>query len=115
MPSPQLDLSRRLSAAHLEALRRGSAISDEVIAARGYRTIADRTELAALGFAPSQQRVPGLGALMEGLAVDYQAECPELETGDLTALVVRALLRCAAAIGDGCDAGDGDDGKKEIS
>ena len=36
-----LDLTQRLSRAHLEMLRRGSAISDEVIAARGYRTTTD--------------------------------------------------------------------------
>ena len=53
-------LSQRLSRAHLEMLRRGSAISDEVIAARGYRTVTDPADLAALGFSPSQQRVPGL-------------------------------------------------------
>jgi len=55
-----LEPTPRLSAAHLEMLRRGSGISDEVIAARGYRTITDSKELAALGFAPPQCRVPGL-------------------------------------------------------
>jgi hypothetical protein len=59
------------------------------------------------------QGVTGLAVLMEGLAVGYQAERPELETGDLTALVVRALLRCAAA-SDTSDAGDACDTKKEI-
>ena len=34
------------------------------------------------------QRVTGLAALIEALAVAYQAERPDLEMGDLTALVV---------------------------
>lgn len=41
-------------------LRQASGISDEVIAARGYRTVTDEAELAALGFAPRQRRTPGL-------------------------------------------------------
>ena len=45
---------------HLQTLRDGSGISDEVIAARGYRTVTDSNELSALGFAPAQCRVPGL-------------------------------------------------------
>jgi Domain of unknown function (DUF3854) len=49
----------RLSAAHLQMLREGSAIAVEVIRARGYRTIADGSELRALGFDPPQCR-PGL-------------------------------------------------------
>jgi len=53
-------LSQRLSRPHLEMLRRGSGISDAVIAARGYRTVTDPKELAALGFMPQQRRVPGL-------------------------------------------------------
>jgi hypothetical protein len=55
-----VELTHRLSPAHLEMLRRGSGISDEVIAARGYRTIIDRADLPALGFKPAQCRVPGL-------------------------------------------------------
>jgi hypothetical protein len=55
-----IELTQRLSATHLEMLRRGSRISDEVIAARGYRTVSDPNELAGLGFTPRQRRVPGL-------------------------------------------------------
>jgi hypothetical protein len=55
----RLELSRRLSAAHLEVLRDGSAIADEVILARGYRTIRDPAELRALGF-DTRQCLPGL-------------------------------------------------------
>lgn len=49
-----------LSDKHLAMLRDGSGISLEVIQARGYRTVTDPKELAALGFAPGQCRVPGL-------------------------------------------------------
>jgi len=49
-----------LSPHHLAALKDESAISDDVIAARGYATVTDKNELTHLGFAPSQCRVPGL-------------------------------------------------------
>ena len=41
-------------------LREESGISDDAIAARGYRTITDEADLITLGFAPGQRRVPGL-------------------------------------------------------
>lgn len=44
---------------HLETLK-ASAISDDVIRERGYKTIVDSTDLRTLGFAASQDRVPGL-------------------------------------------------------
>lgn len=44
---------------HAESLRQ-SAITEAVIAARGYRTVTDANELTRLGFAPAQRRVPGL-------------------------------------------------------
>ena len=50
----------KLSPEHLSMLREGSAISDEVIAARGYRTILEGNELRELGFAREQCRAPGL-------------------------------------------------------
>jgi Domain of unknown function (DUF3854) len=50
----------KLSNEHLQMLDKGSGISEEVILARGYRTVTDTRELAALGFAPAQQRTPGL-------------------------------------------------------
>lgn len=49
-----------LSPAHLGMLRSGSGISDDVILARGYRTVTDPDELEVLGFAPAQRKVPGL-------------------------------------------------------
>ena len=45
---------------HYALLHDGSGIGDEVIAARGYRTITTAAELEALGFAPVQRRPPGL-------------------------------------------------------
>ena len=48
-----------LSQKHLDMLR-ASAINDDVIQGRGYRTITDAKELKALGFAQSQCRAPGL-------------------------------------------------------
>lgn len=41
-------------------LREESGISDEVITARGYRTITDEKELIPLGFSTVQRRTPGL-------------------------------------------------------
>ena len=49
-----------LSPKHLCMLKEESAISDEIIEARGYRTITSKDELEELGFARSQCHVPGL-------------------------------------------------------
>ena len=49
-----------LSPHHLNMLREESGITEEIIAARGYRTITQETELVRLGFAAAQRRVPGL-------------------------------------------------------
>jgi len=51
--------SGTLSAAH-RAMLKESGISDEVIRERGYRTITDKAELLALGFAEYQALVPCL-------------------------------------------------------
>lgn len=53
-------MNARLSERHLKMLREESGISDEVIAARGYRTVTDEKELIPLGFATAQRRAPGL-------------------------------------------------------
>jgi hypothetical protein len=53
--NPMLNLSQQ----HLDMLH-ASAISDDVIRARGYKTISDCNELKQLGFSSSQCRVPGL-------------------------------------------------------
>jgi len=59
LPVRDLTLTGRLSERHLRMLREESAISDAVIAARGYRSILDGAELREFGFAPAQYR-PGL-------------------------------------------------------
>src|ERR1041385_8356706 len=50
----------QLSERHLKMLREEAGISDEVIAARGYRTVTDEKELIPLGFSTVQRRTPGL-------------------------------------------------------
>ena len=53
-------IDRHLSERHLKMLRAESGISDEVIAARGYRTVTEEKELIPLGFSTVQRRTPGL-------------------------------------------------------
>jgi len=53
-------LSKVLCDDHLTMLRDESGISDDVIKARGYKTINDRKTLEELGFPKYQCRVPGL-------------------------------------------------------
>jgi hypothetical protein len=48
-----------LSDQHVQMLQQ-SAITDEVIASRAYRTITEANELRQLGFSPAQCRAPGL-------------------------------------------------------
>lgn len=45
---------------HKKELAEGSGIGVDVIEARGYRTVTEPFELAALGFSRAQRRVPGL-------------------------------------------------------
>ncbi len=45
---------------HRQQLTKGSGISEQVIAGRGYSTVKDKAELGRLGFSPSQRRVPAL-------------------------------------------------------
>ena len=61
-------MNGRLSERHLKMLREGSGISDEVIDARGYRTVTDEKELIPLGFSTVQRRTPGL--LIPGFSPD---------------------------------------------
>ncbi len=53
-------LTDLLSPEPLTMLRDGSSILDEVILARGYRTVTSPADLLELGFGRSQRRVPGL-------------------------------------------------------
>jgi hypothetical protein len=50
----------QLSDNHLKMLSEESGISDQVIRARGYRTISSEGDLVQFGFSPAQRRVPGL-------------------------------------------------------
>src|SRR5215204_4475667 len=61
-------MKAQLSDEHLTMLRGGSGISEEVIAARGYRTVTDEKELIPLGFTTAQRRTPGL--LIPGYGTD---------------------------------------------
>ncbi|MBI9050393.1 MAG: DUF3854 domain-containing protein [Anaerolineaceae bacterium] len=56
MTSPITQLSEH----HLNMLKAESGISDQVIDARGYRTVTEEGELVEYGFSPRQRRVPGL-------------------------------------------------------
>jgi hypothetical protein len=49
-----------LSDAHLRMLHDESGITSEVIAARGYRTVTKKAELAKLGFSMAQRLPPAL-------------------------------------------------------
>jgi hypothetical protein len=52
---------------HRFSLIRGSGISEEVIAARGYRTATDPDELLELGFGKPQRRTPSLVVPVHGV------------------------------------------------
>jgi hypothetical protein len=56
----QTDSSRNNLLSHHAALIKASAISEEVTAARGYRTITNKAELKRLGFGDAQRQVPAL-------------------------------------------------------
>jgi len=66
-----MNRTQNLNPDHLAMLHEGSAISDEVILARGYRTVDNPAELAELGFGPSQRRrglLPQPAPLRDGKA-----------------------------------------------
>ena len=72
---PALELGEALNEAHQRMLLRGSGISPEVVAARGYRTVATKAELRVLGFAGPQSNPPGLLVPIHspaGEVVNYQ-------------------------------------------
>jgi hypothetical protein len=62
--------------------------------------------------------VAGLYSRMESLSLGYQRERQQLESGDLTALVIRALCVCldsdVVTFGDPCDVSDKDTDEKEF-
>lgn len=45
---------------HLQHLRNGSGLTDEIIKERGYRSVIEKPELEKMGFSPSQLAIPGL-------------------------------------------------------
>lgn len=57
-----------LSERHLKMLREESGLTEEIISARGYRTVTDEKELIPFGFSTAQRRTPGL--LIPGYGTD---------------------------------------------
>jgi len=53
-------IDNKLSQDHIQQLKEGSGLNDEVISARGYRTVNEASELRELGFSRPQCNVPGL-------------------------------------------------------
>jgi len=71
---------------HFQQLCRGSGISPQVMAERGYRSIVGREELANIGFSAAQQLVPGILLPIWGIerrVVDYlyRPDEPRLKKG----------------------------------
>jgi len=70
------------------ALIAASGINDEVAAARGYRSVTKKSELRALGFGPSQARVPGLlvpvhNVLGEVVLYQIRPDSPRMKDGNV--------------------------------
>jgi putative DNA primase/helicase len=61
-------IQQTLSLRHWRMLTEESGLSEDVVTARGYRTVEDSKELAELGFADYQRRVPGLLIPIRGTA-----------------------------------------------
>ena len=75
-----------LSPEHRESLLRGSSIAEEVVKARGYRTVNNRAELRRLGFSDTQARTPSLlipvwGVDGEIVAYQIRADTPRISKG----------------------------------
>jgi hypothetical protein len=74
-PDPYLELGEFLSLDHQQMLLEESGLSQEVVAARGYRTVEAKSELRRLGFADAQCNPPGLLVPIRssaGEVVNYQ-------------------------------------------
>jgi hypothetical protein len=83
------------------ALIEASAISAEVAAARGYRTVTKKSELRSLGFGEQQARVPALLIPVYGVSGDtvlYQIrpDVPRIKDGK--ALKYETPLRARMAL-----------------
>jgi hypothetical protein len=73
--SPYLELEECLSRDHQQMLLEESGLSQEVVTARGYRTVETKSGLRRLGFADSQCNPPGLLVPIHspaGEVVNYQ-------------------------------------------
>ena len=95
-------------------LLEGSAISCEMITQRGYRTIASKSELSALGFSPVQRRVPGLLLLIHATdgsqptfqyrpdspRTDRQGKFVKYETPKGSGIRIDCPPSCCAQFGD---------------
>jgi hypothetical protein len=75
-----------LSDKHLKMLTEESGISEEVIDARGYRTVGKKVELESLGFSKAQRNVPGMlipiwGPHGEKVLYQYRPDEPRIKDG----------------------------------
>jgi hypothetical protein len=75
-----------LSDEHAKTLTEESGISEEVIDARGYRTVDKKVELERLGFSKAQRNVPGVLSLIWGpngeiVLYQYRPDQPRIKDG----------------------------------
>lgn len=75
-----------LASHHRSELIKGSAITPEVMEARGYRTVETKAELERLGFGRAQRNVPGLLIPVHGAAggvvlYQYRPDEPRINKG----------------------------------
>ncbi len=92
------------------ALLRGSAISDEVAAARGYRSVEHKARLTELGFSAAQARVPALlipiiGVHGEVVLYQLRPDAPRIRDGKAVKYETPAGARMALDVPPACRAG----------
>jgi hypothetical protein len=102
-------MNERLLPQHA-ALLRGSAISDDVAAARGYRSVEQKARLTELGFSQAQARVPALLIPIIGVHGDivlYQLrpDTPRIRDGKAVKYETPAGARMALDVPPACRAG----------
>jgi hypothetical protein len=83
---PYLELGECLNQDHQQMLLEESGLPQEIVRARGYRTVATKSELRRLGFADSQCNAPGLLVPIHspaGEVVNYQfrPDMPRISDG----------------------------------
>lgn len=113
--SPALPaLEERLLAHHLDSLRNGSALDDEVIAERGYFSASTAAEIRRLGFSQSQAIVPALVIPLHDVngeitSYSLRPDKPRVLANGKTAkyeqpkgarVIVDVPIRCRAALRD---------------